>query len=80
MEPRIRSGQSVTVEPTGSGRISVGDVVLCTVGRDHYLHLVKQINATGPYPTRFLIGNNKGGTNGWIERAAIHGRLVKVSE
>lgn len=74
MEPRIFSGQLVFVEPVAKGGpIVVGDVVLCTVGQNHYLHLVKAIGPDG-----FLIGNNKGRVNGWIPFTQIHGRLAAV--
>jgi hypothetical protein len=39
----------------------------------HYLHLVKAIDGE-----RFLIGNNRGRTNGWVGPNAIFGRLVSV--
>jgi hypothetical protein len=38
-----------------------------------YLHLVKAIQ--GP---RFLIGNNRGRTNGWITGSAIYGKCTEV--
>ena len=72
MEPLIASGQAVTVEPIVSDPIRVGDVVLCRVRGHHYLHLVKAIQGD-----RYLIGNNRGGLNGWINRRAIYGRWVR---
>ena len=72
MEPLIASGQQVTVEPIGSRPIEVGDVVLCRVRGQNYLHLVKAVQAD-----RYLIGNNRGGINGWVSRRAIHGRWVR---
>ena len=71
MEPLIASGQRVTVEPIGSRPIEVGDVVLCRVRRQHYLHLVKAVQGG-----RYLIGNNRGRINGWVGRGAIYGRWV----
>ena len=73
MEPLIASGQRVTVEPIGSRPIEVGDVVLCRVRGQHYLHLVKAIQGD-----RSLIGNNRGRINGWVGRRAIYGRWVKL--
>lgn len=73
MTPKIRSGQLCTVEPVEPGTLAVDDIVLCRVGRAEYLHLVKAIR-----DGRFLIGNNRGGTNGWIGPQAIFGRLVRV--
>jgi hypothetical protein len=63
MAPLIVSGQEVTVEPTGSHQVQPGDVVLCRVHGQHYLHLVKAVQGD-----RHLIGNNRGGINGWVNR------------
>ena len=66
MHPRVRSEQRCEIEPITAGRaeIKIRDVVLCRVrGRD-YLHLV--VDKIGG---RFLIGNNRGGLNGWISAA-----------
>lgn len=73
MTPKIKSGQLCTVEPVEPATLAVGDIVLCRVGRAEYLHLVKGIREG-----RFLIGNNRGGINGWVAGQAIFGRLVRV--
>jgi hypothetical protein len=73
MSPRIESGQLCTVEPADATKLAVGDIVLCKVNGNEYLHFVKAIQ--GP---RFQIGNNRGGINGWIGPNAVFGRLVKV--
>jgi hypothetical protein len=76
MQGKIESGQLCTIEPIADvGTLSVGDIVLCKVRKAEYLHLVKAIQPAGP---RFLIGNNRGGTNGWIGPNAIFGRCVRV--
>jgi len=72
MTGRVESGQLCTVEP--SKVIQSGDVVLCSVKGSHYLHLVKSVKNG-----RYLIGNNRGGINGWIGLAAIYGKLTEVS-
>lgn len=75
MKGKIDSGQLCTVEPIAPGqRIEVGDIVLCKVRGAQYLHLIKAMRL----PEQFLIGNNRGGENGWIPRSAIFGRLVRV--
>ena len=74
MSPRIKSGQLCTVEPVDPARLQVGDIVLCRVRGNEYLHLVKAIRAD-----RFQIGNNRGHINGWIGNAGIFGRLVRVN-
>lgn len=61
MSPRIESGQLCTVEPVEPTELEVGDIVLCKVNRSQYLHLVKAIQGS-----RYQIGNNRGGINGWI--------------
>jgi hypothetical protein len=74
MKPKIESGQLCTVEPvTNTATLVVGDIVLCKVHGNEYLHLIKAIQ-----DQRFLIGNNRGRTNGWIGPHSIFGRLVRV--
>lgn len=73
MSPKIESGQLCTVAPADAASLRVGDIVLCKVGGNEYLHLVKAIQ--GP---RFQIGNNRGGINGWVGAGAIFGRLISV--
>lgn len=70
MTGKIESSQLCTVEPAS---LRVGDVVLCKVNGNEYLHLVKAIQ--GP---RFQIGNNRGRINGWISANAIFGRCIRV--
>ena len=71
MEPRIKSGQQVTVRPVNSKTIiRKDDVVLRTVNGKDYLHLVIGFDLKSG---RFRIGNNKGGVNGWIPRSKIWG-------
>jgi hypothetical protein len=71
MHPLIRRGQRCTIAPLGDAEIRTRDIVLCTVGRNDYLHLV-----TAMRRSQYQISNNKGHVNGWISRSAIHGRLV----
>jgi hypothetical protein len=60
MEPLIRSGRQVTVDPVGGEALRAGDVVLCRVRGHHCLHRVKAVQGD-----RYLIGNNRGVVNGW---------------
>jgi hypothetical protein len=74
MRGRIESGQRCTVEPVADpAALAVGDIVLCTVRGQQYLHLIKAVR--GP---QFQIGNNVGGINGWISARAIYGRCIRV--
>jgi hypothetical protein len=73
MKGKIESGQLCTIEPVDAETLEVGDIVLCKVNRNEYLHLVKAIR--GP---QFQIGNNRGFINGWIGKNSIYGKCVKV--
>jgi phage repressor protein C with HTH and peptisase S24 domain len=76
MTPKIKSGQLCTVVPLQAhAPLVVGDVVLCRVRGAEYLHLVKAIREG-----QYLIGNNKGHTNGWVSGAAVFGVLVRVED
>ena len=43
MRPKVESGATVTVEPVELAELEVGDVVLCRVKGNVYLHLVKAL-------------------------------------
>ncbi|MGH1340563.1 MAG: S24/S26 family peptidase [Nannocystales bacterium] len=74
MRPKVNDGDLVTVEPLAADvELVVGDIVLCTVRGSQYLHLIKALS-----PGRAQIGNNRGGINGWVGHAAIHGRCTEV--
>ena len=73
MRGKIRSGQLVTVEPTGDRELAVGDIVLCKVSGHQYLHLIKAVRGE-----RYQIGNNRGGVNGWTGRDNIFGVLTRI--
>lgn len=74
MKGKVESGQLVTVEPIGDRELYKGDIVLCKVQGRQYLHLIRAVRQDGT----FLIGNNKGGTNGNCSRASIYGICTKV--
>ena len=68
----VEDGEMVELEPTTGLELQVGDIVLVRVkGRD-YLHLIKAVNRG-----RCLIGNNRGGINGWVGAGSIYGRKLK---
>ena len=73
MRGKVNDGDLVTLEPCDPDTLDVGDVVLVRVRGTDYLHLIKAVDRG-----RFLIGNNQGGTNGWVGRHAIHGKAVRV--
>ena len=71
MSPKIKSGELVTVSPDISD-LKKGDIVLCKVKGNQYLHLI-----TGIDGERYQISNNKGRVNGWTRQ--IYGKLIKVN-
>lgn len=76
MVGKISSGQLCTVDPlTEDKPPQVGEIVLCTVGRNQYLHLIKA-QRKGQYQ----IGNNRGGINGWVGLSHIHGRCTRIEK
>lgn len=73
MAGKVESGQLCTVAPVTD--LAVGDIVLCKVAGNQYLHLVKALR-----PGQVQIGNNKGFINGWTSTANVFGKLVRVEE
>ncbi len=71
MEPKIKSGQEVTIAPLKTPE--VGDIVLCKVKGKFYVHLVKAIRDQS-----YQIGNNKGSINGWTK--SVFGKVVSVKD
>jgi hypothetical protein len=57
----------------------VGDAVLVKVRGTVYLHLVKAIRRNGD-STECLIGNNRGGVNGWTPRSSVYGKVTGVEQ
>lgn len=72
MVGKINSGDLCTLEPINSD-IEVGDIVLCKVNGNQYLHLVSDTRGN-----MYQISNNKGHINGWVSRSCIYGKCVKV--
>ena len=68
MTGKVNDGDRVTLKPCDPDQLRVGDIVLVRVHGTDYLHLIKAINQN-----RFLIGNNRGGINGWVGKNAIFG-------
>lgn len=74
MKGKIESGQLCTVEPIENiESLQKGDIVLCKVNGNEYLHLIKAVNGA-----RFQIGNNRGRINGWIGANSIFGKCIKI--
>lgn len=73
MVPLIFSGQEHKVDPVDSWEeVEIDDIVYCKIRGRYYTHLVKaKDNKKG-----CLIGNNKGGTNGWTKQ--VFGKVTEV--
>ena len=75
MSGKVEDGDPVRVEPLGERALQPNDIVLCKVRGRQYLHLIKAVRRT-----QYLIGNNRGDTNGWISRTAIYGIATQIGE
>ncbi len=73
MTGKVNHRELVTLEPCDADSLKVGDIVLVKVKGRVYLHLIKA-RAKG----RFLIGNNRGGTNGWVGKNSIFGITTQI--
>jgi hypothetical protein len=73
MRGRVDAGSLVTLEPFGEYGPRVDEVVLVRCRGREYIHLIKAQQAE-----RFLIGNDRGGLNGWGARNSILGRAVRI--
>ena len=72
MVPLIMSGQKHKIEPTTWKNCEVGDIVYCKVKGNFYTHLVKAKNED----RGLLIGNNRGGINGWTKQ--VYAKVTEV--
>ncbi|GGQ94334.1 hypothetical protein GCM10008957_03090 [Deinococcus ruber] len=75
MTGKVNDGDKVTLIPVSGIALQVGDIVLVRVAGNDYLHLIKAISEE-----RFLIGNNRGGLNGWTQRTNIFGMAVNIED
>jgi hypothetical protein len=75
MSGRIESGQLCTVAPIDPEALTVGDIVLCRVRGNDYLHIVKAIQGN-----RYQIGNNRGFINGWVGPNSIFGKCIRIEK
>ena len=73
MRGRVNDGDLVTVASCDPATLAVGDIVLVRVHGTDYLHLIKARDGQ-----RFLIGNNRGGINGWVGHHCIYGIATEV--
>jgi hypothetical protein len=73
MKGKVDDGALVTLEPYDPASLVVGDIVLVRMRGTVYLHLVKAVSKG-----RFLIGNNRGGINGWVGANGIYGKATLI--
>ena len=83
MRGRIEHRQLITCEPIADhSTIEASDAVFCKVHGQYYTHLVKairtQVRDDDSITFEFLIGNNRGGTNGWTSQDRVFGRVTRV--
>ena len=72
MNPLIKSGQEHKLSPVKWEDCNQGDIVYCKVKGRFYTHLVKATDNT----KGVLIGNNKGGINGWTKQ--VYGKVIEI--
>ncbi len=75
MAGKVDDGDIVTLAPVEVKDVQVEDVVLVRVRGRILLHLVKAKDGK-----RLLIGNNRGGVNGWVGPSAIYGKAVQIEQ
>lgn len=76
MSGKIESGNLCTVEPIKNFlNLKNGDIVLCKVNGNQYLHLISAIDKE-----KFQISNNNNFINSWIYKENIYGKLIKVEK
>lgn len=74
MLPLIKSKQPVKIQLCKWQDVFVNDIVYCKVNGKYYTHLVKAKNDN----RGCLIGNNKGGINGWTKN--VIGKVIEIME
>ena len=73
MAGRVNDGDQVTVEPFGARAPAVGNIVLVRCRGHEDLHLIKAQPGD-----QHLIGNNRGGINGWVSRRQVFGLATQI--
>lgn len=75
MTPRLKSGQSVIVDPVTKDTIlKKNDIVFCKVKGHFYLHKISAIKNNSSYQ----ISNNHNHVNGWISKKSIYGKVTQI--
>jgi hypothetical protein len=79
MQPLLRDGDRLLVQPIEAGRVRVGDVVLCSIGPDCLVvHRVMR-RLPGPDGYLFLMqGDRAEQPDGWIQQSQVYGRVAAI--
>lgn len=72
MVPIIKSNQEHKLAPVKWEDLEIGDIAFCKVKGSLYTHLVKAKDTN----KGVLIGNNKGGINGWTKQ--VFGKVIEI--
>jgi hypothetical protein len=72
MEPMISRGDQVTLVPIAR-ELKVDDIVLVQIRGRALLHMTKAVKGK-----TYLIGNNKGDTNGWVGSNSVYGVVTSI--
>ncbi len=72
MVPLIHSGQEHKLAPAKWEDVEVGDIVYCKVKGNLFTHIVKAKDLN----KGCLIGNNRGGVNGWTKQ--VFGKVIEI--
>jgi signal peptidase I len=79
MQPLLRDGDHLQVQPVEAERIRIGDVVLCSSQADRIVaHRVLR-RLAGPDGYRFLVqGDQVILPDGWIPKSQVYGRVTMI--
>jgi hypothetical protein len=77
MDPIIKSGQRVRVEPVDPDRLEVGDAVMVEVNGNNMLHLVSAIDNVNH---RVEIASSSGAVNGWTSFDRVYGICTAIAD
>ena len=79
MRGKIHDGSLVTLQPCKTEDLNIGDIVLVDVHGKKFtltvLHLIVDVGESG-----FLIGNNKGRIDGWVEPKSVYGKVIDIQD
>lgn len=79
MTPILKSRQPVIVSPIKEDTVfEKEDILFCKVRGNYYLHKLCSMRVVDGNKEQFLIGNNHGHMNGWINRDKVFGKVTYI--